>query len=67
MKILANDGISKSGIDQLENAGFNVETKHINQSDLVNYINENKIEMGMVEKVMEKYSLDPEKPSPINV
>ena len=44
MKILANDGISKSGIDQLENAGFNVETEHVNQSDLVNHINENKIE-----------------------
>lgn len=53
MKILANDGISKSGIDQLENAGFNVETNHVNQSDLVNYINENKIEVILVRSATE--------------
>ena len=29
--------------------------------------NENKIEMGVVERVMDKYHLDPEKPNPINV
>ena len=53
MKILANDGISKSGIDQLENAGFNVETEHVNQSDLVNHINENKIEVILVRSATE--------------
>ena len=53
MKILANDGISKSGIDQLENAGFNVETEHVSQSDLVNYINENKIEVILVRSATE--------------
>ena len=53
MKILANDGISKSGIDQLENAGFNVETEHVNQSDLISYINENKIEVILVRSATE--------------
>lgn len=53
MKILANDGISKSGIDQLENAGFNVETEHVNQSELVKYINENKIEVILVRSATE--------------
>ena len=53
MKILANDGISKSGIDQLENAGFSVETEHVNQSNLVNYINENEIEVILVRSATE--------------
>ena len=53
MKILANDGISKSGIDQLENAGFSVETEYVNQSNLVNYINENEIEVILVRSATE--------------
>lgn len=53
MKILANDGISKSGIGQLENAGFSVETEHVNQSNLVNYINENEIEVILVRSATE--------------
>ena len=39
MKVLANDGISKSGINQLEKNGFNVITDKVEQSDLIEYIN----------------------------
>ena len=45
MKVLANDGISKSGVDKLESNGFEVITNKVNQEDLVNYINENSIEV----------------------
>ena len=40
MKILANDGISNSGILALENAGFEVLTTNVAQEQLVNYIND---------------------------
>ena len=43
MKILANDGISKSGIDSLTENGFEIITTNVAQEQLVNYINENKI------------------------
>ena len=43
MKILANDGISKSGILTLENKSFEVITTTVAQEQLVNFINENKI------------------------
>ncbi len=43
MKILANDGISQSGIDALEKAGFEVITTTVAQEQLLNYINENSI------------------------
>ena len=45
MKILANDGISASGINQLENSGFEVITEKDNQSDLIEFINNQKIEV----------------------
>jgi D-3-phosphoglycerate dehydrogenase len=48
MKILANDGISKSGISALEKAGFEVLTVHVAQEQLQNYINEHKIEVLLV-------------------
>ena len=48
MKVLANDGISRSGVDQLENNGFEVITQKVNQEDLANYINENSIEVILV-------------------
>ena len=48
MKVLANDGISKSGVDKLESNGFKVITNKVNQEDLVNYINENSIEVILV-------------------
>ena len=40
MKILANDGISQSGIKVLTNAGFEVITTNVAQEQLVNYIND---------------------------
>ena len=43
MKILANDGIAKSGIDAMENAGFEVITDKVDQSQLIDYINKNDI------------------------
>ncbi len=43
MKILANDGISNSGILALENAGFEVLTTNVAQEQLVNYINDNDV------------------------
>ena len=48
MKILANDGISQSGIDALEAAGFEVITTKVDQEQLVNFINENNIEALLV-------------------
>lgn len=44
MKILANDGISQTGINDLEAAGFEVNTTTVAQEQLINYINENKID-----------------------
>lgn len=43
MKILANDGLSQSGIYILTEAGFEVITTNVAQEQLINYINENKI------------------------
>ena len=48
MKILANDGISKSGQTALEIKGFTVDTTHVAQEQLVNYINQNNIEVLLV-------------------
>ena len=48
MKVLANDGISQSGIDFLETAGFEVTVKKVAQEQLVNYINENRINVLLV-------------------
>jgi D-3-phosphoglycerate dehydrogenase len=48
MKVLANDGISQSGIDALKAAGFEVITTKVAQEQLVNYINEHKIDVLLV-------------------
>jgi len=48
MKVLANDGVSQSGIDELEAAGFEVQTTTVAQEQLVNYINENNISTLLV-------------------
>lgn len=48
MKILANDGISKAGIEALEAKGFEVITAHVAQEQLENYINENGVEVLLV-------------------
>ena len=43
MKVLANDGISESGINKLEEYGFNVDLTTVAQEQLVDYINTNSI------------------------
>jgi D-3-phosphoglycerate dehydrogenase len=43
MKILANDGISATGIDQLTQNGFEVITTNVAQEQLAAYINDNQI------------------------
>ncbi|NNL32719.1 MAG: 3-phosphoglycerate dehydrogenase, partial [Flavobacteriaceae bacterium] len=48
MKILANDGISQSGVDALEKEGFEVITTTVAQEQLENYINENNIAVLIV-------------------
>ena len=48
MKILANDGISQSGIDALEKGGFEVLNVKVAQNQLENYINENNIDAILV-------------------
>ncbi|MCD2258991.1 D-2-hydroxyacid dehydrogenase [Psychroserpens luteolus] len=48
MKVLANDGVSQSGITALENAGFEVLTTTVAQEQLINYINENDIDVLLV-------------------
>lgn len=48
MKVLANDGISKSGVEALEAAGFEVLTVKVAQEQLSKYINENDITVLLV-------------------
>lgn len=48
MKILANDGISASGQQALENAGYEVITTKVAQEQLENYINENQVAVLLV-------------------
>jgi len=48
MKVLANDGLAKSGITALEEAGFEVELTTVPQDDLVSYINENNVVVLLV-------------------
>ena len=43
MKILANDGISASGVNALEAAGFKVILDKVEQDNLIDFINEEKI------------------------
>lgn len=48
MKVLANDGISQSGIEKLEKAGFEVLTTKVAQEQLADYLNKNKIQVLLV-------------------
>jgi D-3-phosphoglycerate dehydrogenase len=48
MKVLANDGISKSGIKALEKGGFEVITTKVAQEQVANYINEHKVSVIIV-------------------
>jgi D-3-phosphoglycerate dehydrogenase len=48
MKILANDGISQTGIDALKKDGFDITTINVSQEQLIDYINDNQIEALLV-------------------
>ena len=48
MKVLANDGISQAGIDQLEKAGYSVSTDKVEQEKLVDHIHKENIEILLV-------------------
>lgn len=48
MKVLANDGISKSGIKALEKGGFEVITTKVAQEQVANYINANSVSVLLV-------------------
>jgi D-3-phosphoglycerate dehydrogenase len=48
MKILANDGISKSGILALEKGGFEVITTKVAQEQVANFVNENNVSVVLV-------------------
>ena len=47
-KILANDGISTSGVEALESNGYEVSTTNVAQEQLINHINENQIDVLLV-------------------
>ena len=47
-KILANDGISLSGVEALESNGYEVITTNVAQEQLINHINENQIDVLLV-------------------
>ena len=47
-KILANDGISLSGVKALESNGYEVSTTNVAQEQLINHINENQIDVLLV-------------------
>ena len=48
MKVLANDGISKSGIEALERGGFEVITTKVAQEQVANYINTHDVQVILV-------------------
>jgi len=48
MKVLANDGVSKSGINNLTAAGFQVSTTTVAQEQLIDYINKNEVAVLLV-------------------
>jgi D-3-phosphoglycerate dehydrogenase len=48
MKVLANDGISKSGIKALEKGGFEVITTKVAQEQVANFVNNNNVSVVLV-------------------
>ena len=48
MKVLANDGISKSGIVALEKGGYEVITTKVAQEQVANFVNENNVSVVLV-------------------
>ncbi len=48
MKVLANDGISPLGEKALSKAGYTIETTNVPQPELIQYINDNNVEVLLV-------------------
>lgn len=48
MKVLANDGLSESGINALTSAGIEFVEAKVSQEHLANFINENQIDVLLV-------------------
>ena len=48
MKVLANDGISNSGVEKLLNNGIDIKTTTVEQGQLIDYINKNEITVLLV-------------------
>jgi len=48
MKVLANDGISNSGVEKLLNNGIDIKTITVEQGQLIDYINKNEITVLLV-------------------
>ena len=48
INILANDGISNSGVEELKKSGFNIITTNVAQEQLENYINKEDISVILV-------------------
>ena len=48
MKVLANDGISNSGVEKLLNNGIDIKTITVEQGQLIDYINKNEIKVLLV-------------------
>jgi D-3-phosphoglycerate dehydrogenase / 2-oxoglutarate reductase len=48
MKILANDGISNTGVKLLEDAGFEVITAKVAQEQIIDYVNKNNVSVLLV-------------------
>ncbi|AZQ44485.1 NAD(P)-dependent oxidoreductase [Nonlabens ponticola] len=47
-KVLANDGVSQSGVEKLEEAGYEVITTNVAQDQLKDYINKHEIDVLLV-------------------
>ena len=48
MRILANDGISQKGYNALKEKGFSIITEKVDQKNIIDYINKEKIEVLLV-------------------
>ena len=64
---LGTDGFGRSETRDALRRFFEVDRYYIVLTAIRSLANENKVGMEMVEKVMNKYNLDPEKPNPISV
>ena len=64
---LGTDGFGRSETRDALRRFFEVDRYYIVLTVIRSLANEKKVDMKMVEKVMDRYNLDPEKPNPINV